>query len=94
LFKQKIAYERGSWLNTFSGSAENKETKITSTDAAGNEVEEDVRTAEEYFLENKLDYFFYQSNLGFLAFKLGKRSLQWFRAPSLRSAGCGLFIFS
>ena len=53
LFRQKVAFEQGKWLNTLLATAENKVTKVNVTQPDGSTKEEDQRTEEAYFVENK-----------------------------------------
>ncbi len=93
LFKQKIAYEQGKWLNTFNGTAENKQTKVKLTDDAGVETEENVRTAEEYFLKNKLDYFFTDQTYGFVRLSWEKDRFSGFENQASEVVGLGYSFF-
>lgn len=64
-FRQKVVYDAKPFVNTFLFTARNTTTEITTTDASGNKVKEEKRTAEAYFASNKSEYFFSDRNYAF-----------------------------
>ena len=65
LFRQKLIYEAGRWLNTLSLSADYTEAPKEIVAADGSTKTENESTEEKYFAEEKLDYFFTDATYGF-----------------------------
>ncbi len=97
LFKQKVVFESGNWLNTFLATAENSVTrvKVGRDDGTGNieTVEEDQRTAEKYFVSDKLDYFFTDHTYGFARLTWEKDRFSGFENQASEVIGVGHSFF-
>lgn len=84
-FRQKVVFDSNPWLNTFVFTAKNATSEIT--DANGDK--EDVRTAEAYVANNKLDYFFAKRTYAFLAVKAERDRFSGYQRQFSEAVGVG-----
>jgi len=88
-FKQVFKADLDKWQNTLTIKAENSLTRVETTNAQGKTVEEDKRTAEEYFVAEQLDYFFVPATYGFLRYVWEKDRFSGFDHESMGIFGVG-----
>ena len=99
MFKQKVIFESGNWLNTLNASAENSVTRVKSEKVDPDDstqtitVEEDQRTAEKYLISEKLDYFFSKRTYGFVRLLWEKDRFSGFENQASEVIGVGHSFF-